>query len=133
MRGGGVHVDEVAVGVSVEVVAARFTELADGAGTGRAEPDVRHGAIVGKSVLGVVEMDVGAAGVAVQVALQFRKVLAAGAGGEMVGPAVVCLAVGHGAALGVDGEVGDIAVVDVVGVDLEPAEQVDEAQEKSYC
>ena len=100
------HVDVVAASPLVEVAACRTTILAHRAALGVVEGDGLDGAVV-VVALGIVEVDVGAFGVAVQVALHAFEVAAAIVWREGVGPVVADDAFRCRAACRADVEVGD--------------------------
>lgn len=71
---GEVHVDIVASGAAVEVIAVGVVAvLSHGSALGVVESDSCHRAVVVENVLGVVEVDVVAAGAVVEVAGAFSR------------------------------------------------------------
>ena len=102
----GVHVDVVATSTFVEVAACRAPILALRTALGVVEGDGFDGSVV-VVVLGIIEVDVGASGIAVQVAVHAFEVAAAIVWREGVGPVVADDAFRGRAAGRADVEVGD--------------------------
>ena len=124
-----VHVDVggAAAAAGVQVVGGRRVVLAYAAGAGVVEFDGGYGVPGLDGILRVVEVDRVAVGVAVQVAMPVREVLAANEGGKVVGPVAVRQVLGRVRARGrleVEARHEVVAGVGAGNVDA-PVEQVD--------
>ena len=82
------HEDVVAASAFVEVIGGTAAVLAYGAAGGSVEPDYGDGALVAETVFRIIDVDVIAAGVAVEVAFDVGEMATAFVGAEFVGASV---------------------------------------------
>ena len=108
------HVDVVATGTRVQVVACGATVHTHGTVFSGIKIDIRNGAVVGEEVCGVIKVNIGTPSPSVQVAFAIDEVCASIVGYKVIGAPVVRNFVRDGASTVADVKVGDVAPVKII-------------------